>query len=328
LIVSFDTIMKPPYDLTPTILELIKSISEKIGEVQALTITKPPLHLRKENRIKTIQATLSIEGNSLTEDQVTALLNKNRVIGPKKDIIEVTNAIQAYDRILEFKSTSIKDFMHAHKILMKELLIDPGQYRQKNIGIAKGNQVAHVAPPPRLVPGLMKKLFIYLRDKTELNLIKSCVFHYELEFIHPFSDGNGRIGRMWQTLILLEEYPVFEYLPFETLISKSQKKYYQALAQSDRLGKSTPFIEYMLNIIDEALLMLLSTRQKKFTATDRMMHFIQSGPKDFTRSEYMKMFKTISTATASRDLKKGVEMGWLSKAGYQNKSRYKVKTSR
>lgn len=328
MIVSFDTIMKPPFDLTPTILGLIKSISEKIGEIQAHTMTKPPLHLRKENRIKTIQASLSIEGNTLTEDQVTALLDQKRVIGPQKDIAEVSNAIQAYDHILKFKSTSIKDFLQAHKILMKGLLADAGQFRQKNIGIAKGNRVAHVAPPPRLVPGLMKKLFRYLQDKTEINLIKSCVFHYELEFIHPFSDGNGRIGRMWQTLILLEEYPVFEYLPFETLISKSQKKYYQALAQSDKLGKSTPFIEYMLGIIDEALLMLISTRQKKFTATDRITHFMQTGPKEFSRLDYMKMIKTISTATASRDLKMGVDIGCFSKTGHQNRSRYKFKNSR
>ena len=328
MIVSFDTIMKPPYDLTPTILGLIKSISEKIGEIQAHTMTKPPLHLRKENRIKTIQASLSIEGNTLTEDQVTAILDQNRVIGPQKDITEVTNALLAYDQMLKFKSTSIKDFLLAHKILMKGLVVDPGQFRQKNIGIAKGNRVAHVAPPPRLVPGLMEKLFFYLQDKTEMNLIKSCVFHYELEFVHPFSDGNGRIGRMWQTLILLEEYPVFEYLPFETLISKSQKKYYQALTQSDKLGKSTPFIEYMLNVIDEALHTLLSARQKKFTATDRLEHFLKMGPAAFTRLDYMKVFKTISTATASRDLKMGVEMGWLKKTGHQNKSSYKIGKAR
>jgi len=328
LIVSFDTIMKPPYDLTPTILGRIKSISEKIGEIQAHTMTKPPLHLRKENRIKTIQASLAIEGNTLTEDQVTALVDQNRVIGPKKDITEVTNAILAYDRMQNFKPTSIKDLLLGHKILMRGLIEDPGQFRRKNIGIAKGNRVAHVAPPPRLVPGLMKKLFVYLQDKTEMNLIKSCVFHYELEFIHPFSDGNGRIGRMWQTLILLEEYPVFEYLPFESLISKSQNEYYHALAQSDKLGKSTPFIEYMLSIIDDALFMLLSTKQKKFTVTDRLEHFIKMGPKEFTRLDYMKMFKTISTATASRDLKMGVEMALFTKTGHQNKSRYKFRNSR
>ena len=195
----------------------------------------------------------------------------------------------------------------------------------KNIGIAKGNRVSHVAPPPRLIPGLMKTLFQYLQDKTELSLIKSCVFHYELEFIHPFSDGNGRMGRMWQTLILLEEYPVFEYLPFETLISKSQKKYYQALALSDKAGNSTAFIEYMLNILDESLSDLLSSRQKKFTEMDRLQYFVQSGPKDFTRSVYMNMFKTISSATASRDLKKGVNLGLFSKSGQYNQAKYKVK---
>ena len=320
--------MKPPYDLTPAILRWIKSISEKIGEIQAHTMTRPALHLRKENRIKTIQSSLFIEGNTLSEEQVTALFDQKRVIGPRKDITEVVNAIHVYDRILNYKSTSISDFQNAHEVLMKGLLDDPGQFRKKNIGIAKGNRVAHVAPPPRMVPGLMKELFLYLQDKSEINLIKSCVFHYELEFIHPFSDGNGRIGRMWQTLILLEEYPVFEYLPFESLISTSQKKYYQALAQSDKLGKSTPFIEYMLSILDDSLKELLTTRQKKLTGTDRLNYFIQNGPKDFTRLVYINMFKTISSATASRDIKKGVEMGWFTKTGHQNKARYKIKIKR
>jgi Fic family protein len=320
--------MKPPYNLSPSILNLVKSISEKIGEVHAHTLSRPTLHLRKENRIKTIQASLLIEGNTLTEDQVTAILEQKRVIGPQKDIAEVINAIQAYDQLMKFKSTSISDFLRAHKLMMKGLQADAGKFRMKNIGIAKGNRVSHVAPPPRLVPALMKTLFQYLQDKTELSLIKSCVFHYELEFIHPFSDGNGRMGRMWQTLILLEEYPVFEYLPFETLISKSQKKYYQALAQSDKAGNSTAFIEYMLNILDESLSDLLSSRQKKFTEMDRLQYFVQSGPKDFTRSVYMNMFKTISSATASRDLKKGVDLGLFSKSGLYNQAMYKVKKKR
>ena len=317
--------MKPPFNLTPSILNLVKSISEKIGEVQAHTLSRPALHLRKENRIKTIQASLLIEGNTLTEEQVTALLEQKRVIGPQKDITEVINAIQAYGQLTKFKSTSISDFLRAHRLMMKGLQADAGKFRMKNIGIAKGNRVSHVAPPPRLIPGLMKTLFQYLQDKTELSLIKSCVFHYELEFIHPFSDGNGRMGRMWQTLILLEEYPVFEYLPFETLISKSQKKYYQALALSDKAGNSTAFIEYMLNILDESLSDLLSSRQKKFTEMDRLQYFVQSGPKDFTRSVYMNMFKTISSATASRDLKKGVNLGLFSKSGQYNQAKYKVK---
>jgi len=215
--------MKPPYDLTSSILQLVKSISEKIGELQVHPLTRPALHLRKENRIKTIQASLFIEGNTMTLDQVTALVNEKRVIGPQKDIREVVNAIQAYDQMMNFTPTSISDFLRAHKILMKGLKEDAGKFRNKNIGIAKGGRVAHVAPPPRIVPGLMKSLFQYLQDKSELSLIKSCVFHYELEFIHPFSDGNGRMGRMWQTLILLEEYPVFEFLQFEALISASQK---------------------------------------------------------------------------------------------------------
>ena len=234
--------MKPPYDITPKILKLISSISEKIGEVNANFLTKQSPQLRKQNRIKTIHSSLKIEGNTLTEEQITALIENKKVIGPKKDVLEVLNSIQVYDKLDSYKFSSDKSFLKAHLELMNGLIESAGKYRKQGVGIVKGSIVEHIAPPFENVPHLMKDLFEYLKDSDELTLIKSCVFHYEMEFIHPFLDGNGRMGRLWQTLILMSEYAVFEFLPFEALISKTQDDYYKSLALSDKSGKSTIFI--------------------------------------------------------------------------------------
>jgi Fic family protein len=317
--------VKPPYAITPEILHRIKSISEKIGEINAHYLTRPSPQLRKKNRIETILASLQIEGNTLSTEQITAILDSKRIIGPKKDVLEVTNAIKAYDRIGKFKPSSEKDFLTAHKLLMNDLIQRPGQYRNKSVGIAKGHNIQHVAPPASNVPFLMKDLFYYLEDKHELTLIKSCVFHYELEFIHPFEDGNGRMGRLWQTVILMDEYPVFEFLPFETMISYTQKEYYKALAKSDKAGKSTAFIEYMLSIIDSSFDQMLNFNQRILTEADRLEYFINTGPKEFTRKEYMNVFKNISSATASRDLKTGVVSGLFLKSGTFNKTKYQIR---
>jgi Fic family protein len=208
---------------------------------------------------------------------------------------------------------------------MKGLIDSAGKYRKQAVGIVKGTKVEHIAPPHDNVPYLMKDLFEYLKDSEELTLIKSCVFHYEMEFIHPFLDGNGRMGRLWQTLILRSEYPVFEFLPFETLISQSQNEYYNALALSDKVGKSTVFIEYMLGVIDESLKSLLNYNNRILRDIDRLDHFITLGLKEFTRKEYMNIFKDISSATASRDLKKGVVLNLFEISGTLNKTKYLIK---
>ena len=181
----------------------------------------------------------------------------------------------------------------------------------------------HIAPSFENVPYLMKDLFEYLKDKSELTLIKSCVFHYEMEFIHPFLDGNGRMGRLWQTLILMQEYPIFEFLPFETLISKNQNEYYNALSISDKEGKSTKFIEYMLMIIDCSLSDLLENSAKKLRDEDRIQLFLENNEKDFSRKDYLNYFKNISSATASRDLKNAVENGFILKKGDKKTTTYK-----
>ena len=317
--------MKPPYDITPKILKLITSISEKLGEINATYLSKQSPQLRKQNRIKTIHSSLQIEGNTLTEEQITALIENKIVIGPEKDVLEVLNAIKLYDNIEKYKFYSDKSFLKAHKELMNGLIQSPGNYRNKGVGIVKGNIVEHIAPPAENVPFLMKDLFEYLKDSEELTLIKSCVFHYEMEFIHPFIDGNGRMGRLWQTLILMSEYPVFEFLPFETLISQTQNEYYNSLAMCDKLGKSTIFIEYMLGVIDKSLSSLLDYNNRIFKDVDRLEYFIKLGAKEFTRKDYMNTFKDLSSATASRDLKKGLELKLFESIGFLNKTKYIVK---
>ncbi len=317
--------MKPPYEITPTILKLIRSISEKIGEVNANFLGRQSPQLRKQNRIKTIHSSLQIEGNTLTEEQITALIENKRVVGPEKDVLEVLNAIKVYGDLDAYNMVSEKSFLKAHQTLMKGLIGSAGKYRTQGVGIVKGTKLKHVAPPYKNVPYLIKDLFTYLKDTDELTLIKSCVFHYEIEFIHPFLDGNGRMGRLWQTLILKSEYPIFEFLPFETLIGKTQKDYYKSLAKSDASGNSTLFIEYMLQVIDQSLAELLIYNNRILKDTDRLEHFISLGIKSFTRKDYMYVFKDLSSATASRDLKKGIALHLFKSIGNKNKTTYKLK---
>ena len=208
-------------------------------------------------------------------------------------MLEVLNAIKVYENLKEFNFLSDKSFLKAHLQLMKGLIESAGKYRKQGVGIVKGTKVEHVAPPYEHVPHLMKNLFDYLKDSDDLILIKSCVFHYEMEFIHPFLDGNGRMGRLWQTLILLTEYPVFEFLPFETLISKTQDEYYKSLALSDKSGKSTYFIEYMLGVIEKSLESLLNYNNRVLKDIDRLAYFLSLGIKVFNRKDYMNIFKDL-----------------------------------
>jgi Fic family protein len=316
--------MNPPYQITPVILKLIASVSEKLGQINAKYLDKPSVKLRKENQIKTIHSSLSIEGNTLTTDQITALLDKKRVIGLEKDVNEVLNAINVYQRLNSFNPTSSTSFLKAHEMLMNGLISDNGKYRTSGVGIVAGNQMAHMAPPSENVPYLMNDLFDFLKESNEIALIKSCVFHYEMEFIHPFMDGNGRMGRLWQTLLLMQDYPVFEFIPFENIIHKTQNEYYQALSASDKLGASTPFIEYMLQVINNALHIMLESSPQILSAEDRLRYFVQRCKPEFSRKDYLSVFKEISTATASRDLKLGIELGMFEKEGDKIKTIYRM----
>jgi Fic family protein len=318
--------MKPPYKITEKILKLVSSISEKIGEVNSAHLNKPPTELRRKNRIKTIHSSLEIEGNTLTIEQITAIIENKKVIGPKKDILEVRNAIAVYDYLDNLNPYNFNSFCVAHGILMNGLIESAGRLRSKSVGIVKGTALAHIAPPSKMLKSLMNDLFDYLINDNELFLIKSCVFHYEMEFIHPFIDGNGRMGRLWQTLILKEAHLVFQYLPIETLIKERQGQYYDSLRKSDMTGESTVFIEFMLEVILESLRELLSIQNVNLTNIDRVNLFKEMVKKDyFTRKEYLKYFREISSATASRDLKFGVENELVEKFGDKSTTKYRYK---
>ncbi len=326
MILSENKTMKPPYNITGKILKLVASISEKIGEVNSIHLNKPPTELRKKNRIKTIHSSLEIEGNTLSIEQITAIVENKRVIGPKKDILEVKNAIAVYDYLDNLNPYNFESFCKAHGILMNGLVESAGKLRSKSVGIVKGSEVAHIAPPTEVLKPLMKDLFDYLKNDDDLVLIKSCLFHYEMEFIHPFIDGNGRMGRLWQTLILKDSYPVFEYLPIETLIKERQEEYYESLGKSDNTGESTVFIEFMLEIILKSLVELLNIQNVNLTNIDRINLFKTIVKNDyFRRKEYLKNFREISSATASRDLKFAVENGLIEKLGDKNTTKYKYR---
>ena len=315
--------MQKYYEGTPLVINLATEIGKSLGVVDASFLRKPRPSLRKENRIKTIQSSLAIEGNTLSIEQVSAIFDHKRVIGPAKDILEVQNAIDVYGQLESFDPFSMEDYLKAHELLMKGLIPNAGQYRTKSVGIFKGGEVSHMAPPAWNVNHLMSQLFDYLRDGADNLLIKSCVFHYEMEFIHPFMDGNGRMGRLWQTIILMQENPIFEYLSLEQRIRDSQQTYYEVLSQSDKAGISTRFVEYMLKIIRDSLEELVGQQRQHLSDIERLHYFREHHkPEEFSRKDYMNLFRHISTATATRDLRKGVEMGLLKREGENRLARY------
>ena len=252
----------PPFEITSKIIELISNISEKIGEISYIQNNSHYIQLRKENRIQTIHSSLAIENNSLSLEQITAIIDGKRVLGNPNEIQEVKNSIQAYDLLLTLNPYNEKDLLKAHKLMMQDLVENSGKYRTDGVGIFDGEHVVHVAPPAKRVPELMADLFEWLKTSDVHPLIKSCVFHYEFEFIHPFQDGNGRIGRLWQTVILKEWKEVFAWIPVETLIKENQKEYYNALGVSDKSANSTKFIEFMLSIILTTIEEIIATEKK------------------------------------------------------------------
>lgn len=244
----------PPFSITSKILDQVAQIAEEIGRLglgDSMASSVPKL--RRNNRIKSIHASLAIENNSLSLDQVTALIEGKRVLGPPSEIREVENAFAAYEAMTDWQPHVIDDLLAAHGILMAGLMDQPGAFRSGGVGIAQGENVVHVAPPANLVPQLVADLFAWLEATDTHPLIASCVIHYELEFIHPFADGNGRMGRLWQTLILSHWKSSLAWLPVEEVIRERQSDYYRVLAACDGVGNSTQFIEFLL----EALLVAL-----------------------------------------------------------------------
>lgn len=256
---------KPPFEITSKIINLISAISEKIGEINSLEKGPHQIRLRKENRIKTIHSSLAIENNSLSLEQITAIIDGKHVLGNPNEIKEVKNSIQAYDLLLTLNPYQEQDLLKAHRLMMHDLVEKNGEYRAGNVGIFNGAEMIHLAPPANRVSQLMFDLFNWLKTSDVHPLIKSCVFHYEFEFIHPFQDGNGRLGRLWQTVILKEWKEVFAWLPVETLVKENQEEYYKVLGASDKAADSTDFIEFMLTLILSTIEKIIQT-EKKVTA--------------------------------------------------------------
>ena len=245
-----------PYTITSAILKRVAGISEQLAAlaaVRGLAVELLSPHLRRENRIRTIHASLAIENNTLSLEQVTDIINGKAVIGPPRDIQEVHGAVSAYEKLDTWQPHKLDDMLSAHAILMRDLVEKPGSLRTGGVGVFQGNRVVHMAPPAHLVHEHLKKLLGWLEKTDEHPLVSSCVFHYEFEFIHPFADGNGRMGRLWQTLILSKWNSLFAYLPVETIVRNRQAEYYDSLGRADAQGEATAFVEFMLTALGDAV---------------------------------------------------------------------------
>ena len=271
---------KPPYTITSKMLSLATKIGEELTRLEYKSDKIITPQLRKKNRIKTLVGTLEIEGNFLGEEKITAILDGKRVLGSYQEVLEVEGAIEAYKAFENYSYDNLDDLLKAHNYLMKGILNSAGSFRGVNVGVGSSDGVSHVAPPFGVVAQLMQNLFEWLKTSDEHMLIKSCVFHYEFEFIHPFSDGNGRIGRLWQSVILHQWRKVFSAIPTESIIRDNQERYYRALEESGSLGESTPFIEFMLEVILETIQSSVKSSVKSSVNTeDKILIYLEENPK-------------------------------------------------
>lgn len=245
----------PPFTITNEILTYVSSISEKIGRIVATSNLETKPHLRRNNRIKSIHSSLKIEANSLSLGQVRDVINGKTVLGEQKEIQEVKNAYAAYELFSEINPYSISDLKKLHGIMTKYVVAESGEFRRGSEGVFKGEQCIFMAPSPKFVPELMEDLFCWMQESRDTvhPLILSSVFHYEFVFIHPFADGNGRMARLWHTILLSKWKPIFEYIPIESRIEKFQEEYYDAIAKCHVEGESTSFIQFMLSQIDKIM---------------------------------------------------------------------------
>ena len=284
----------PPFIITDEILRLVSEISEQIGALSVMLGARMPSPmLRKENQIKTIHSSLAIEHNSLSLQQVTDVIEGKHVLGAPNEIQEVKNAVQAYRLMQSLDAFQEKDLLRAHELMMADLVENAGHYRKTNVGVFEGEKCIHLAPSADRVPTLMADLFEWVSRTDTHPLISSCVFHYEFEFIHPFTDGNGRMGRYWQTMLLSRWKGIFAWLPVETIVKKYQQEYYKAIAQSDAQGESTLFIEFMLNCI-------LQTIKEQQKVTDKVADKVTGKSRD----KILNLIKANPTITITQLMQK------------------------
>ena len=323
--------LSPPFKITNDILNLVYEIGELVGKISAEKEFEKNLTLRKENRIKTIYSSLAIEQNTLTLEQVTDVINGKRVLASLKDIKEVQNAYEIYERLEELDENSMKDLLLAHKIMTSELIKESGRFRSKNAGVYQGEKLIHMGTLPEYIPELINNLFLWLKNSKEHPLIKAAVFHYEFEFIHPFQDGNGRIGRLWHSLILSKWKKFFAWLPIESLVQKYQKEYYMAINNLNKDGESTEFILFMLEIIKETLIELVETQKMTDKVIDKMTDKNKErieilikylGQNDSISNKEAQSLLGISEATARRFLNSLVKENLLVAVGEYKARKY------
>ena len=320
---------QPPFKLSTEILNLTAEISALVERFVIRLEQTDGLKLRKANKIKSIHSSLAIEGNSLSEDVVSDIINGKRVLAPRREIIEVKNALATYDLYPKLNPFSVHELLKAHGVMMKGLALDAGQFRNCNEGVFSGSKCVHLAPPPDRVPELMNDLFDWLKNSKEHLLVRSCVFHYEFEFIHPFSDGNGRTGRLWQSLILGKLNPAFEFLPVENMVYANQRKYYDAIAKSSKAGESTSFVEFLLqNILatlkkyKNATLAGTSDKAKLTMRQETIVKLIQA---ENATTEILAKKLKVSARTVARDLSALQELGIIVHDGSRKTGRWLVK---
>lgn len=304
---------KPPFEITNAILDEVAEIAELVGQVNATQGLSTNPILRRTNRIRSIYSSLAIEQNTLSLEQVTAVLSGKRVLAPLKDITEVKNAYEIYEMMDCLNPYSIDDLLAAHGVMTKGLVEESGCFRSKSVGVVdKQGHILHFGTLPDYIPGLVEELLDWVKSSDVPMLIKSCVFHYELELIHPFADGNGRIGRLWHTLLLTKWKPLFAWLPVESIIHDRQDEYYKAINQSNCDGSSTAFMAFVLSAIKQAL---QEVSGKKMTADElrwhRIKQFLQEN-ETIANADVREMFE-VSSATANRILAKLTETGKLEK---------------
>ena len=254
---------KPPYEITNTIIDSVAEIAELVGRLTSTNQLSSNPTLRRSNRIRTIHGSLAIEQNTLSLEQVTAVLNGKHVLAPPKDIAEIKNAYEIYERLDEMDPYSVDDLLTAHGIMTRELVDESGMFRTRPVGVVdQEGRVLHFGTLPQYVPDLVMELLDWVKNSDVHMLIRSCVFHYEFELIHPFADGNGRVGRLWHTLLLSKWNPAFAWLPVESIIHDRQEEYYAAINASNDAGESTVFVEFMLSAIKASLIDAINARDE------------------------------------------------------------------
>lgn len=300
---------KPPFEITNTMIHEISEIAELVGKLTSTNQLSANPTLRRTNRIRTIHGSLAIEQNTLSLEQVTAVLNGKQVLAPPKDIAEVKNAYEIYERLEELDPYSVDDLLTAHGIMSRGLVDESGVFRSKPVGVVdQEGHVLHFGTLPQYVPNLVMELLDWAKNSDIHMLIRSCVFHYELELIHPFADGNGRIGRLWHTLLLSKWNPAFAWLPVESMIHARQQEYYEAINASNNAGESTVFIEFMLSAIKASLMDAINTSDEisdgamdKATVRWRQIEkFLETH--EFIMNADVRALCGVSAATANRVL--------------------------